>query len=181
MQFINTLLFTATALVSLASASNVVHFHNQDSTTRTIYFTANAGLEEIAPLTISGLNTIENVTFPTGWIGNWYSVSEGAANVTGMLGEVLFNGYAGATYFDVSAIVNPDDHDGVKIIKPLSSDTPLSGCQTSPCSNEYNEADDVATLSTTDTELICLLGTLTESKRATRQKRFDHEFVTGAL
>ncbi|RDW88223.1 hypothetical protein BP6252_00255 [Coleophoma cylindrospora] len=181
MQFTSTLLFAASALVASVSAANVVHFHNQDSTTRTIYFANNPGMENIEAVTISGLNTIKNVTFPEGWTGNWYSVSEGAANVTGMLGEVMFGGYGGATFFDISAIVNPDDDQGVKILKPLSADTPLSGCQTFPCSNAYNQPDDIATLATDDTELICLLGTLTSSKRSTRQKRFDHEFVTGAL
>jgi len=178
MQFTSTLVLAATALASVVSAANVVHFHNQDSTTRTIYFTHNPGMEDIPNLTISGLNTIKNVTFPTGWTGNWYSVSKGKANVPGMLGEVMFDGFAGATYFDISAIVNPDDAEGVKILKPLSSDSPLSGCQTFPCSNAYNLPDDIATLSTPDSELICLLGTVTSSKRSTREKRFDHEFVT---
>lgn len=181
MQFASTLLVAASALVASVSAANVVHFHNQDSTSRTIYFFHNPGMADIESLSISGLNTIESVTFPDTWTGNFYSVSDGAANVTGMLGEVMFGGYAGATYFDVSAIVNPLDAAGVKILKPMSSDTPLSGCQAFPCSNAYNQPDDIATLATDDTELICLLGTVSNSKRANRQKRFDHDFVSGAF
>jgi len=178
MQFSKLLL---ASFASIASASNVIHFQNQDSITRTLYFFHNPGMADIPDLTISGLNTIESVTFPAGWTGNFYSVSEGAANIPGMLGEVMFGGFAGATYFDVSAIVNPNDGNGVKILKPLSQDLPLSGCQTFPCANAYNQPDDIATLSTTDTELICLLGNVVNSKRSMRQKRVDHEFVTGAL
>jgi len=138
-------------------------------------------MEDIPELTISGLNTMENVTFPYGWTGNVFSVSEGAPMVPGMLAEVMFNGYNDATYFDVSAIVSPDDHDGIKIMKPLSQDTPLSGCQTFPCDNAYNKPDDIATLSTPDSELIVFLGNIVNSKRSMRQKRVNHEFVTGAL
>ncbi|KAH9224197.1 hypothetical protein DL95DRAFT_271296, partial [Leptodontidium sp. 2 PMI_412] len=151
-------IFAATALATLASAGSV-HFVNQDNTLRTIIFTPNAGLEAIPDLVIPGSETA-NQTFPTGWIGNWYSVSEGEANVPGMLGEVRFDGFAGATYFDVSAIVNPDDVNGVKEIFPLHSSIPISGCQTFPCNNAYNKWDDIATLSTDGSELVCLLGTV---------------------
>lgn len=178
MQFTTSLFIAVTALLSTVSAANVIHFQNQDATKRTIIFTHNPGMEDIPDLTISGLNTVKNVTFPDSWTGNFFSVSEGSANTPGMLGEVMFNGFAGATYFDVSAIVNPDDGDGVKILKPLSTDEPLSGCQSFPCANAYNKPDDIATLSTDDTELICLLGTVPASKRSMRQKRFTHDFVT---
>ncbi|TVY51927.1 hypothetical protein LSUE1_G010296, partial [Lachnellula suecica] len=142
-----------------------------DSTTRTIYFTANEGLESYDALTVEGLSSA-NQTFADSWIGNWYSVSEGADNVPGMLGEVTFGGFAGATYFDVSAIVNPDDNNGVKQIFPKNQDTPVSGCQTFPCLNAYNKADDIATLSTDETALVCLLGTLSNDRR--RGHRHTH-------
>ncbi|KAL3423027.1 hypothetical protein PVAG01_04774 [Phlyctema vagabunda] len=179
MQFINTLIFVASVLATFATAENVIHFHNQDATSRTIYFTASAGHEEIESLNITGLNTIQNVTFPQGWEGNWYAISEGEANLPGMLGEILWNGWNGFNYFDVSAIVNPDDHQGVKILKPMNSDEPISGCQSFPCANAYNKPDDIQTLSTDDNELICLLGNLESSKRSTREKRFAHSFVAG--
>lgn len=182
MQFTQTLVLTASALASIVSATNSILFFNQDSAERTVYFTPSAGSAYIAPITLQGINDQQTVEFPDSWGGNAYSVSEGAANVTGMLAEVLFQGFADQTYFDVSAIVKPDDTQGVKILKPLSSDTPVSGCQTPPCSNAYNAPDDVETLSTSETTLMCLLGTLSSSsKRGQRIRRVDHEFVTGAL
>ncbi|KAH6666862.1 hypothetical protein B0J14DRAFT_191381 [Halenospora varia] len=176
MQFINALIAVAAALASVASAGSV-HFVNQDSTTRTIVFTPNSGLESIPDLIIAGSATA-NQTFPTGWIGNWYSVSKGAAKVPGMLGEVRFDGFAGATYFDVSAIVNPSDDQGVKMIFPKNSNTPVSGCQTFPCTNAYNKWDDIATLSTNDSELICLLGSLSNERKRGMVSRVSREFVT---
>jgi hypothetical protein len=176
MQFINTVLFAATALASMASA-NAVHFVNQDSTTRTIVFTAQEGLPTIDKLTVKGLTT-GNVTFPTGWIGNFYSVSEGAKDVPGMLGEVRFDGFAGATYFDVSAIVNPDDVNGIKMLFPKNADKPVSGCQIFPCANAYNKWDDVQTLSTDDHELVCLIGNLSNERRRGHVARMSRDFIT---
>lgn len=171
MQFSSLLLFAATAL------AGSVHFINQDNTERTIVFTQNLGLEAIPSLTIPGSGTA-NQSFPTGWIGNWYSVSKGAADVPGMLGEVRFDGFAGATYFDVSAIVNPDDNEGVKQIFPLHSNTPVSGCQTFPCTNAYNKWDDVATQATDSGDLVCLLGNLSNERRRGLVAKMSREFVT---
>jgi len=177
MQFLSTVFLAASALASLAAAQNTLYFTNQDSTTRTIYFTAQAGLEEIAPLVVEGLAT-QVQSIPENWIGNCYSVSEGAPNVPGMLAEFSFNGYGGATYFDVSAIVNPNDANGIKEVFPKDSNTPLSGCQTFPCSNAYNQWDDVATLSSTDTNFVVLLGTLSNERKRGLVARVAHEFVT---
>lgn len=177
MQFINAILLAATALASMVAAQNTVQFINQDSTTRTIYFNPNSGLEALSELTVNGLGTATQ-TFPDGWIGNFYSVSDGAENTPGMLGEVRFNGYAGATYFDVSAIVNPNDNEGIKELFPVNSNTPLSGCQTFPCSNAYNQADDVATLSTDSSALVCLIGNLSNSRRRGLVARVTHDFAT---
>ena len=177
MQFISTILFAASALASLAAADNVVHFVNQDSTERTIVFTPNLGLETLENLVVDGMATVSQ-TFPEGWIGNWFSVSKGAEMTPGMLGEVRFNGFAGATYFDVSAIVNPNDLNGVKMIMPKNSNEPVSGCQTFPCSNAYNKWNDIATLSTDDTELICLLGTVSNERRRGMVSRMPRNFVT---
>jgi hypothetical protein len=168
-------LFAATALFSLAAAINTVEFVNQDTTTRHIVFTAQEGLAPIETLVLHGLKT-RNVTFPDAWIGNWYSYNQGAANVPGMLGEVRWNGFAGANYFDVSAIVNPDDTEGVKMIFPKNRNEPLSGCQTFPCANAYNQPDDVATLSTDDLTLVCLVGNLSNQRRRVRA-RMPHDLV----
>lgn len=82
-----------------------------------------------------------------------------------MLGEVRFDGFAGATYFDVSAIVNPKDGNGVKMIMPKVGDTPVSGCQSFPCDNAYNHDDDVRTISTPEKELICLVGNESKDRK----------------
>jgi len=177
MQFFSTVLFAASTLASLAAADNVLHFVNQDSTARTVVFTAQAGLEEIPNLVIEGLGTA-NQTMPYSWIGNLFSVNEGAPFVPGMLAEFRFNGFAGATYFDVSAIVNPNDGEGVKMVFPMNSATPISGCQKFPCSNAYNSWDDVATLSTDDSELVILLGNLSNERRRGVVARMPREFVT---
>lgn len=174
MQFISTILL---GLASLAAATNTIHFVNQDSTERTIYFTANLGLEAIPELVINGSSTA-NQTIPDSWIGNFYSVSKSSPNVPGMLGEVRFNGFADTTYFDVSAIVNPSDTEGVKMLFPKNSNHPVSGCQTFPCANAYNKWDDVATLSTDDKELVCLLGNLSNQRRRGMGARMSREFVT---
>jgi len=179
MQFIKTILFAASVLASMATA-NTVDFINQDSTTRTIVFTAQEGLEVLPSITIAG-NGQATQSFPDAWIGNFYSVSDGAEDVPGMLGELRFGGFAGATYFDVSAIVNPLDANGVKEIFPKNSNIPLSGCQTFPCSNAYNQPDDIATLSTDETELVCLLGTLSNERKRGMVARMSREYVTGAL
>jgi hypothetical protein len=161
MQFFSTLLFSALAALA---AANSVHFINQDSTTRTIVFTAQEGLEKYASITIPGFGTADQ-TFATGWIGNWYAVSEGAADVPGMLGEVRFDGFAGQTYYDVSAIVNPNDTNGVKEIFPASTNAPVSGCATFPCAHVYVQSDDVQTQASSDSSLVCTLGTATTERR----------------
>lgn len=178
MQF-TTIAAAASALFTLASAGTV-HFVNQDSTTRTLVFTPNSGYESISDLTIQGDSTA-NQTFPTGWIGNWYSVSDGAAKVPGMLGEVSFDSYAGSTFFDVSAIVNPDDHNGVKEMFPLHSNTPVSGCQSFPCENAYNKWDDIQTQSTDGNELVCLLGNLSSSQKRSMRAKMSRDYVTGVV
>jgi len=191
MQFINTILLAATALASIVSAQNIVQFVNQDSVDKTIIFTANAGLVAIAPLSLPGLTTLKQ-EFPTGWLGNFYSVAAGAQNVPGMLGEVAFQGFAGATYFDVSSIVNPNDTEGVKQLYPLTEELKtksdaVSGCNiaygtsTTECTSQYNAPDDVATVSTPLTSLVCLVGTEASAKATRRSRVFARDYVTGAI
>jgi hypothetical protein len=167
------------SLAALTSAQNTVEFVNQDSTTRTVYFTQQEGLAFVNPVTITGL-TNYTVTFPPDWIGNWYSVSEGADIVPGMLGEVAWNGWHGITWFDVSAIVNPNDLDGVKTLSPKSSGTPYSGCESyvNRCGNAYYAADDVQTKSTTENALVCTLGNPTSIPKPKGRRHASH-FITG--
>jgi hypothetical protein len=178
MQFFSTLLFTASALASLVAAGpNVIHFVSQDSIDRTIYCTAQAGLETIDPLVVEGHKTA-NQTFPSGWIGNCWSVSKGAENVPGMLVEVRFDGYGGATYYDVSAIVNPSDIVGVKQVFPKHSLKPVAGCEVFPCADAYYEWNDVATQATDENELICLLGNASKERKRGLVSKMSRDFVT---
>jgi hypothetical protein len=75
-----------------------------------------------------------------------------------MLGEVSLNSWNGLTYFDVSAIVDPSDHDNVKQMWPVKSQTPMSGCEVFPCNNAYWLPDDVQTKATSETDLMTTLG-----------------------
>jgi len=195
MQFTKTILVAAAVLASTAIAQqNTVLFQNVDSTPKTIKFTAGAGSEPIEPLYIDGLAS-ESQTFPHHWGGNWYSFSEGAQDIPGMLGEAQFQGWNSRTYFDVSSIVNQDDTQGVKILYPQSGDYKVdvaqaSGClesiansygKTTGCHHQYNVPDDVATMSTALTSLICVIGTPTPIVRRRKVEMFSRDYVTGVI
>ncbi|KAI8630340.1 hypothetical protein F5Y19DRAFT_60509 [Xylariaceae sp. FL1651] len=175
--------FAATA-VALASANSIT-FVNQDATQRTIIFTANAGLQAIEPVVIAG-NDQAKVDFPESWIGNAYSVSDGAPNVPGMLAEVTFQGWMGLTYFDVSAIVNPNDLNGVKELFPASEKAvqekvAVSGCALFPCPKVYYHPDDIQTVTSLETDLICTLGNPPETvvSREVETELVSRKFVLG--
>jgi len=170
-------LFAVAALASVVAA-NTVSFVNQDSTTRTIYFTPSPGSAEVDSLVVDG-DSSASAEFATGWVGNFYSVSEGAENVPGMLGELTWNAAYDLNWFDVSAIVNPNDTNGVKEIFPANSNTPTSGCQTFPCDNAYNAPDDVQTKSTTESDLVCLIGNLSNERKRGVVARHTHALVHG--
>lgn len=151
----------AIAAAALASANSIT-FQNQDATQRTVIFTPSAGLPQIEPVVITGFGEAK-VEFPNSWIGNAYSVSEGAPNVPGMLAEVTFQGWNDLTYFDVSAIVNPNDHEGVKEMYPMSEievaeKVSISGCALFPCDKAYYHPDDIQTVTTVEEDFICTLG-----------------------
>lgn len=174
--------FTLASLLAAAAlaSANTVTFKALDSVTRTVYFTPNAGGNDLSEVTVPGGGSTK-VDFPQGWVGNFYAVSDGQQNVPGMLGEVAFNGWNGITFFDVSAIVNPNDHVGVKQLYPASSSSPTSGCETFPCNNAYYLPDDVQTKTTTETDLICTLGTGSLQSRAEEadSPSFKRDFVLG--
>ncbi|EQB50845.1 hypothetical protein GCG54_00001627 [Colletotrichum gloeosporioides] len=154
MQFSSLLALLGSAV---AVAANTVTFKSLDDTDRTIYFIANSGLAAIDSVKVPAKGST-TVDFPQAWIGNWYSVSDGSENTTGMLGEVAFNGWNDLTYFDVSAIVNANDMDGVKLMYPASAQTPTSGCDNFLCNNAYYLPDDIQTKTTSETDLVCTLG-----------------------
>ncbi|KAH9904682.1 DNase1 protein [Xylariomycetidae sp. FL2044] len=170
------------AAASAVSATNTMTFVNQDSTNRKIIFTPNAGLAEIDSVDVAGNDQVE-VEIPQGWIGNAYSVSEGAEDVVGMLAEVTFQGWNDLTYYDVSAIVNPADKDGVKQMYPATEITSkvkasFSGCLVFPCSTAYYVWDDVQTASTSETDLIVTLGS---SSNETLVSRDDDVHLEGLV
>lgn len=169
------------AAAGLAMA-NTVTFKSLDKTDRTIIFTPNAGKPEIPSVKVAAGDDL-TVDFPHGWIGNWYSVSEGAPDIPGMLGEVAFNGWNDITFFDVSAIVNPNDHHGVKEMWPTHGEKPTSGCTVFPCNNAYYIWDDVQTKATQEVDLICTLGDGELTKRSVENDEnapvFKRDFING--
>ncbi|RYP13660.1 hypothetical protein DL765_006790 [Monosporascus sp. GIB2] len=161
MHFASTLAAVAFCAATLVSANSMT-FVNLDGTKRTVYVTPNAGYAHIDPVELEGHREVK-VEFPRGWIGNAYTVSEGKENVPGMLAEVAFQGWRGLTYYDVSAIVNPNDHDGVKEMYPASQagakvKSSFSGCKVFPCPTAYYLPDDIQTVSTDETDLIVTVG-----------------------
>ncbi|KAL6402818.1 dnase1 protein [Ilyonectria robusta] len=133
--------------------ANSVTFWTLDHNVRTLYFTPSLD----SPVTVSSdANT--TITFPSEYSGNFYAVKQGASQEVGMLGEVMFNGWKGLTYFDVSAIVNPGDRDNVKQMWPAKSRVPVSGCEVFPCDNAYYQPNDVQTKATKEVHLVTTLG-----------------------
>lgn len=155
--------FFVAALATLAAA-NSADFVNQDGTTRHVVFTPSEGFAQIDGITISG-NSQATVEFPSGWTGNAYSYDDGEANVPGILAEFAFDGYAGINFFDISAIVNPQATDGIIMMYPTQAKTPLSGCLTIACSNQYNQPDDVATQASSYSDFTVILGQRVQSAR----------------
>lgn len=152
MQFFMNLAILASAC--LVSADNIVTFKAMDSTDRTIVWTGSSPIEDT---TVPGGQNV-TVAVPQGYIGNAYSVSSGATNAPGMLAEFAFNSFADATYFDVSAIVNPEDKTGIYQMYPADTHSPISGCNKFACGNAYYLPDDIQTKSTTCNHIIVTLG-----------------------
>ncbi|TQV93559.1 hypothetical protein V2A60_010043 [Cordyceps javanica] len=155
MHFTKTLFGLAASAAAVNAAS--VTFWTLDDVERTVYFTPSVSQVEIEPVTV---NNKQNTTvqFPDQYIGNFYAVKSGEENKPGMLGEVAFGGWNGLTYFDVSAIVTPTDHDNVKQMWPVGAVTPMSGCENFPCDNAYWAPDDVQTKTTPSVDLFTTLG-----------------------
>lgn len=145
------------ASATLAGAVNQITFMSMDETDRTVYFTPNSGLASVESTDVPAGQNV-TVTIPDSWIGNYYAVTSGSENSPGMLGEVNFNSWGGLTYFDVSAIVNENDHTGVYMMYPADTESPVSGCTTFLCDTLYRLPDDIQTKATTSTHLVTTLG-----------------------
>lgn len=159
-------------------AANTVTFVSLDGTDRTINFTPSAGKAGINSVRVAGGERVK-VNIPDSWIGNWHSISAGKTGSPGMLGEVAFQGWNGNTYFDVSAIVDPNDHDGVKEVYPAQSRSPTSGCENFPCNNAYYVWDDVQTKVTSETDLVCTLGSGRSPLNSRAEESVKRNFVLG--
>lgn len=168
MQFKNIALLVAASVVS---AQNTVTIQSMDGTDRTIVWT---GTSSIADTSVPAGESVD-VDVPTGWTGNFYSYSSGAENIPGMLAEFAFNSFGDVSYFDVSAIVNPDDKEGVYQIYPTESESPVSGCQTFACDNAYYLPDDVQTKSSSSSSFVVTLGAGPLSLTSTKVKARDEE------
>lgn len=153
--------FTSSILALAGSAAlasaNSVTFWTLDDVQRTIYFTSNENVHQIDPIVVSSAEQT-TVEFPDEYVGNFYAIADGSDNIPGMLGEVKFSGWEGKTYFDVSAIVDPNDKGNIKQMYPAESLWPMSGCEVFPCDNAYYLPDDVQTKVTTENHIITTLG-----------------------
>jgi len=174
MQFSKTFLLAAFA--AFVAADNTAKFVNQDSTTRHVVFTPSEGMAQIDEITVAG-NANATQQFPQGWTGNAYSYNDGEANVPGILAEFAFNGYGSANFFDISAIVNPQATDGIIMMYPTASHTPVSGCVTVSCTNQYNLPDDIATLASTDSDFTVILGSRIQSARRGINEAIARKYV----
>ncbi|KAI5918569.1 DNase1 protein [Camillea tinctor] len=174
----------AFATAATVVSANTMTFVNQDDTPRHIVFTPSEGYQPVNSVDVAGNGQV-TVDIPTSWIGNAYSVSQGAQDAPGMLAEVTFQGWNDLTYFDVSAIVNPNDHVGVKQMFPATemNATPkssVSGCEVFPCNTAYYQPDDVQTVSTKETDIIITLGTPSNvGSRDVESQRVSRNFVLG--
>lgn len=185
MHFASTLAALAFSTATLVSANSMT-FVNLDDTKRTVYVTPTVGHAHISPVELEGRSEVK-VEFPHGWIGNAYAVSEGKENVPGILAEVTFQGWNDLTYYDVSTIVNPNDHDGVKEMYPASQagaevKSSFSGCKVFPCPTAYYRPNDIQTVSTDETDLIVTVGNHRELGRREEGSRYHpRNFVLGKL
>lgn len=147
-------LLALAAMAFVASADNTVTFQSMDDCDRTVVWT---GSSDIADTFVPAGETIA-VSVPTGYTGNAYSYNVGEEDIPGMLAEFAFDSWASSTYFDVSAIVNPDDHNGVYQMWPFDSEWPVSGCTDFACPNAYYLPDDIQTKSTPSNHIVVALG-----------------------
>ncbi|TLS26517.1 hypothetical protein PpBr36_05532 [Pyricularia pennisetigena] len=153
-------IYTLLPRLTLAAENNIITFMSLDSTDRTVMFTSSAGKEQLPTISVPAGQTVD-VVIPYGWIGNYFAVSKGVDHVpgSGVIGEVAFNAFEDKTYFDVSAIDDPSDGNGLRMLWPASEHRKTSGCWGDyPCDNAYREPDDRQTKVTEDKHLIALLG-----------------------
>lgn len=188
------LLYKLLAPLSAASlvAANTITFVSLDEHDRTIFskhktkctnddhgLCSDVSLADIAPVNVPGLAQI-NVELPSGWEGNFYSVPGGTPDRTGMLAEIRSQGFENGSYYDVSAIENPNDNVGVKQFWPAHDpNAEVSGCIQFPCPYTYYHPNDLQTKPATwSDKFYCTLGNADLSKNphlAQWHMVYDHE------
>lgn len=135
------LLSLLSVLVPSVRAGSIT-FSSEDGVGRVIHFTGNG---DIGELHVGPGESIAQ-DFPDGWTGNFYATCDGCDDAPGMLGEVAFDGFEGKTFYDVSAIVDPNDHNGVHRFSPSGGDGEEAGCDEFLCPDKaYYAPDDVQT------------------------------------
>jgi hypothetical protein len=81
----------------------------------------------------------------------------------GIMGEIAFQGYQDISYYDVTAVHNPNDFQGVHVLVPRGGNSPKgAGCIVFPCDTTIYQASQVEgrTYLTTSTEFDCYIGPL---------------------
>ena len=100
-----------------------------------------------------------NIYPPQGWIGTIHTVySLHNCHNPRIIAEVTFQGFAGLTYYDVSAVDNCCDNYGIHWILTHSLTATPSCCVASPCSGSYTKPHDVQTKFTGEVDLIIWTG-----------------------
>lgn len=148
------------------AAANKVTFISLDSYDRDVYSKHKAGCavgdpgcEDLLVLRVPGFAHAA-LELPSTWEGNFYSVPAGTRDKTGMLAEIRVHGFESKSWYDVSALENPNDHDGVKQFWPANDpNAEVSGCITFPCEHAYYHPDDKETQKPTKSDdFYCTLG-----------------------
>jgi len=144
-----------------SSENGSVDWINNDGLNRVVHCTPSPGHSELPSVDLPAGQTVTS-SFPLNWEGNCWGVIEGETNTgSGMLAEFCWDSSGNTNYFDVSAIVDPNDTNNVKMMLPASSRTPTSGCHdVSPgnCDNMYIHPDDVQTKATSENHILVYLG-----------------------
>lgn len=145
-------------IAAVAQAGNVATFKSIDNVDRTVKFVPSEGHSNIASVQVSGGGSVD-VDIPKKWVGNAYAYHKGKKdNGGGMLAEFTYDGWNDIHYFDVSAIVDPNDVDNVSEMWPANDPSNTSGCKKFPCDNVYVLPDDVQTKTTKESHIIVTLG-----------------------
>lgn len=146
-----------------AQATNIITLKSLDNVDRVVHFTPNAGMQWPEPVELAAGKSVDVPLQEHQWTGNLFAVHKGQPAVPGMLAEVAFNSWNDLTFFDVSAIVNPNDVDNVSEMYPYKEpNNPKSGCAAPhnpfPCTNAYYAPDDIQTKSTNEPHLVVTFG-----------------------